>query len=49
MACFSGGIAAGGLRSVAAEIGGAGLQTVRDFRRSLQRRWRRRADRRQGP
>lgn len=42
-------IAAGGLRSEAAEIGGVGLQTVRDFRRSLQRRWTGRADRRQAP
>jgi hypothetical protein len=42
-------IAAGGLCSKAAEIGGVGLQTVRDFRRSLQRRWPGQADRRQGP
>lgn len=42
-------IAAGGLRSEAAEIGGVGLQTVRDFRRGLQCRWTGRVDRRQGP
>src|SRR5215210_1467172 len=41
-------IYAGGSRSEAAALGGVGLQTVRDFRPGLQRRWAGWAHRRQG-